>query len=64
MSAKRKNRQSNISSDAAALKRQHEYDRARRAHAKGTMCMEDFIWTAVQCYAADSKNAKSSTRFA
>ncbi len=28
---------------------------ARRAHTKGSMCMEDFIWRAVQCYAADNR---------
>jgi hypothetical protein len=27
---------------------------ARQAHAKGAMGMEDFIWTAMQCYAADN----------
>jgi hypothetical protein len=30
---------------------------ARQAHAKGTMGMEDYIWTAMQCYAADNRSA-------
>lgn len=33
---------------------------ARRAYAKGMMCAEDYIWAAMQCYAADSRTLHKS----
>lgn len=54
MSAKRKNQAGKqVPANAAAAKQQ--FARARQAHAKGTMCMEDYIWTAMQCYAAEMR---------
>ena len=44
---------SDRSSSASDPKRQ--LAEARRAHAKGYMSMEDFIWTAMQCYNADKR---------
>ncbi len=31
---------------------------AREAHAKGKICSEDFIWMAMQCYAAENRSKK------
>jgi hypothetical protein len=68
MCAKRKNNHHNTTpahrtNSGAASKRQ--LAQARQAHAKGTMGVEDFIWTAMQCYAADARAGhKANNRFA
>lgn len=65
MGAKRKNHTGKQIPASAAVAKQ-QFARARQAHAKGTMCMEDYIWTAMQCYAAEvrSGNKPSKQRFA
>lgn len=32
-----------------------QFDQARRAHAKGLIATEDYIWAAMQCYAAEMR---------
>jgi hypothetical protein len=65
MCAKRKNDRhvsGHRASSNASSKRQ--LAQARQAHAKGAMCLEDFIWTAMQCYAADARTGhKATNRF-
>ena len=33
---------------------------AQQAHARGAMCMEDYIWTVMQCYAADVRAGRKA----
>jgi hypothetical protein len=37
-------------------------ERARVAHAKGVICMEDYIWTAMQCYTSESATSTKNSR--
>jgi len=66
MSAKRKNQGSGYRTGQSVDGNRRQLDRARQAHAKGAMCKEDFIWSALQCYAKDLRTGthKSSRRFA
>jgi hypothetical protein len=65
MRAKRKN-QAGKQVPASATAAKQQFAQARQAHAKGTMCVEDYIWTAMQCYAAEMRgdNKPSSQHFA
>ena len=58
MAAKRKDRSAGTPSTPGS---RQQLDQARQDHAKGKMCMEDFIWTAMQCYASDVRNGHKPT---
>jgi hypothetical protein len=64
MGAKRKNQTSKQNLQAAVLAKQR-FAQAQLAHAKGAICTEDYIWSAMQCYAAELHSGqKPHRRFA
>lgn len=37
---------------------QRQFDQLRRDHANGLMATEDYIWAAMQCYAAQMRSER------
>lgn len=35
-----------------------QFDQLRRDHAKGLVATEDYIWAAMQCYAAEMRSGR------
>lgn len=43
-----------------ALSAKQQFTQAKLAHANGTVCIEDYIWTAMQCYAAELRASQKA----